>query len=92
MNDKGGKIEPSSFHAPSISPLPPIPFTLNRYFSVYDLSYPVLVTIRDTAALNGRGYTFAFALESTSAIMLYRLTDAGVATDSAGAGKYGLRF
>ena len=64
MNDKGGKIEPSSFHAPSISPLPPIPFTLNRYFSVYDLSYPVLVTIRDTAALNGRGYTFAFALES----------------------------
>ena len=64
MNDKGGKIEPSSFHAPSVSPLPPIPFTLNRYFSVYDLSYPVLVTIRDTAALNGRGYTFAFALES----------------------------
>lgn len=64
MNDKGGKIEPSSFHAPSISPLPPIPFTLNHFFSVYDVSYPVLVTIRDAAALNGRGYTFAFALES----------------------------
>ncbi len=64
MNDKGGNIEPSSFHAPSVTPLPPIPLTVNHYYSTYDLSYPVLVTIRDPAALEGRGYTFAFALEA----------------------------
>ncbi len=64
MNDKGGNIEPSSFHAPSVTPLPPIPLTVNHYYSTYDLSYPVLVTIRDPAALEGRGFTFAFALEA----------------------------
>ncbi|MBI2581511.1 hypothetical protein HYV87_00080 [Candidatus Woesearchaeota archaeon] len=64
MNDKAGQIVPSSYHAPSATPLPPIPLTVNHYYSTYDVSYPVLVTIRDPAALEGRGYTFAFALEA----------------------------
>ena len=64
MNDKGGNIEPSTFAGPLVSPLPKIPLDINRYYSTYDVSYPVLVTLRDPAALEGRGYTFAFALEA----------------------------
>ena len=36
---------------------------LQTYRFAYDLSYPVLVELTDTEALNGRGYTFRFALE-----------------------------
>ncbi|MBW2978208.1 hypothetical protein KY331_05150 [Candidatus Woesearchaeota archaeon] len=35
-----------------------------KYNNVYDLSYPVVVEIRDPAALREEGYTFRFALES----------------------------
>lgn len=60
MNDKGGRIEPSSF---------PIHYEvlhmgMNHYLSTYDVSYPVLVTLRDPAAFDGEGYNFVFALES----------------------------
>ncbi len=64
MNDKGGNIEPSIFSGPMITPIPKIPLDIHRYYSTYDISYPVLITIRDPAALEGRGYTFAFALEA----------------------------
>ena len=37
---------------------------LQQYNTMYDLSYPSLVTINDPAALNGEGYNFVFALES----------------------------
>ncbi len=40
-----------------------IPFSINRYEFAYDLSYPVLVEIRDPYALQGKGYTFQFFLE-----------------------------
>lgn len=40
-----------------------IPFAINRYEFAYDLSYPVLVEIRNPYALEGRGYTFQFLLE-----------------------------
>jgi len=48
------------------SPLPVIPFNFNfqRYYNTYDLSYPVLVSVRDPTAFGGEGYTFNFALES----------------------------
>lgn len=36
---------------------------MNDYRFWYDISFPVLVTIRDDSALEGRGYTFRFALE-----------------------------
>lgn len=40
-----------------------IPFSINRYEFAYDLSYPVLVEIRDPFALQGKGYAFQFFLE-----------------------------
>ncbi len=64
MNDKGGNIEPSIFYGPMVPPIPKIPLDIHRYYSTYDLSYPVLVTLRDPNALEGRGFTFAFALEA----------------------------
>lgn len=64
MNDKGGNIEPSIFYGPLVPPLPKIPLDIHRYYSTYDISYPVLITLRDPNALEGRGYTFAFALEA----------------------------
>jgi len=39
-------------------------FNLQRYGFVYDVSYPVVITINDPKALNDRGYSFKFALES----------------------------
>ncbi len=60
LNDKGGKIEASSAGASVMQ----FQFHTNSYYTTYDLSYPVLVTLRDTKAFDGEGYTFAFALES----------------------------
>ncbi|MDP3734564.1 MAG: hypothetical protein Q8R37_05025 [Nanoarchaeota archaeon] len=39
-------------------------FGTQRYETHYDISYPVMVTIKDTTAFGGEGYTFVFALES----------------------------
>ncbi len=39
-------------------------FGVQNYNTLYDLSYPVLVSIHDPQALDGEGYTFVFALES----------------------------
>lgn len=36
---------------------------VTRYRTLYQVSYPVLVDITDSKALNGRGYTFRIALE-----------------------------
>jgi hypothetical protein len=38
-------------------------FGVNEYRFWYDVSFPVLVTLRDPDAFEGRGYTFMFALE-----------------------------
>jgi hypothetical protein len=52
--------------------MPDAPFTLNLIFFTfsmqnynfhYDLSYPVVVTLKDPDAFNKEGYTFQFALE-----------------------------
>lgn len=40
-----------------------IPFGIQHYSTVYDVSYPVLVSIKDNYALGGEGYTFNIALE-----------------------------
>ncbi len=37
---------------------------MNDYRFRYDLSYPVIVTITDTEAFDGRGYEWSFALEA----------------------------
>ena len=36
---------------------------MNRYKTTYQISYPLLVEIKDDEALNGEGYTFRIALE-----------------------------
>ena len=38
-------------------------FGIQRYSFAYDVSYPVLVELRQPDAFNGAGYTFRFALE-----------------------------
>lgn len=39
-------------------------FGITQYKFAYDVSYPMLITLTDPAALDGEGYTFQFALES----------------------------
>ncbi|HLC97866.1 MAG TPA: hypothetical protein VJC21_03740 [Candidatus Nanoarchaeia archaeon] len=39
-------------------------FFMDTYNVVYDLSFPVLITLRDEKAFNGEGYSFTFALEA----------------------------
>lgn len=39
------------------------PFSIHRYEFAYDLSYPVLVELRDPHAFNGEGYVFQFFIE-----------------------------
>jgi len=39
-------------------------FGHQRFETHYDISYPILVTIKDPFALGGNGYSFVFALES----------------------------
>ena len=59
-NDKNGRIEPSNFGV-SYSKLK---FATQHYYTTYDLSYPVIVTLRDPQALGNEGFNFVFALES----------------------------
>ncbi len=49
----------NEFPVPFISPL-----QTNHYLFFYDVSYPVVVSVHDTSALDGEGYTFLFALEA----------------------------
>ncbi|VVB81316.1 Uncharacterised protein [uncultured archaeon] len=40
-----------------------LPFSINRYNFAYDLSYPVMVEIRNPDTFNRQGYSFKFMLE-----------------------------
>lgn len=60
LNDNGGVVQPTVLKQNFMK----LNFNMNQYFVQYDLSYPVLVTIRDDDALNGEGFNFVFALES----------------------------
>lgn len=60
VNSKGETVQPQSL-AIDFSLLH---FGTQRYYTVYDVSYPVLVSLRDSRAFDGSGFTFAFALES----------------------------
>ena len=59
-NNDQGAIKPQSLSANFNI----LNFAMQHYYTVYDLSYPVLITIRDENALNGEGYNFVFAMES----------------------------
>ena len=38
-------------------------FSIKRYDNYYDVSYPLVVEVKDNTALGGKGFTFLFALE-----------------------------
>ncbi len=59
-NDQGGTIKPSNYAANFYM----LNFATQHYYTTYDLSYPVMVTLEDADAFNGLGYRFSFALES----------------------------
>ncbi len=60
INNGGGQIkpEPSTVHYNILD------FSMQHYYNTYDISYPVLVTIRDAQAFDSEGYNFVIALES----------------------------
>ena len=66
VNLNGGESEISSNGFYSSSPFGNLPFMFGyqQYHNSYDVSFPVLVTVEDAAALDGQGYVFNFALES----------------------------
>lgn len=59
VNSKGELIEPQGI----VVNYWRLNFGTYHYNTFYDLSYPVLVTLRDPSALEGEGYLFTFALE-----------------------------
>ncbi|NOZ81520.1 MAG: hypothetical protein GXP63_07710 [DPANN group archaeon] len=44
--------------------MPLFVFCMHDYEFMYDLSYPIMVTLQDPAAFDGEGYTFQFGLEA----------------------------
>lgn len=60
INDNTGIIQPQSASISFFG----FRFGMQRYYTVYDLSYPVLITLTDSDALDGKGYVFNFALEA----------------------------
>ena len=66
LNINGGQsqIRPTGYVIESPFDIAAFRFGFQDYYASYDVSHPVLVTISDDAALNGRGYSFSFALES----------------------------
>lgn len=59
MDCKGEICQPESASSNILSFL-----GIQRYSFTYDMSYPVMVEISDSSALDGRGYRFIFFLES----------------------------
>lgn len=59
-NSRNGVIQP--YHTSMNYKV--VHFNMQNYDTHYDLSYPVLVTLRDPEAFGGKGYEFLFALES----------------------------
>ncbi|MDP3989867.1 MAG: hypothetical protein Q8Q01_01530 [archaeon] len=59
-NSEDGIIKPNSIYINYEI----LSFGNQQYETHYDVSYPVLVTIKDEAAFNGEGYRFVMALES----------------------------
>ncbi len=58
-NDRG-KVEPEHQYVSYFA----LNFGYQRYETHYDVSYPVLVTLKDDQAMGGEGYKFVMALES----------------------------
>ena len=61
---EGALLMPSSYRRDFPFDAAP-PTQTNHYEFFYDVSYPVLIEIRDDDALKGEGYSFIFAMEGT---------------------------
>ena len=59
-NSDGGTIKPDHLFVNYYV----LNFGTQRYETHYDISYPVMVTVRDSTAFNGEGYNLVFGLES----------------------------
>ncbi len=64
VNSNDGTIVPQSNTIEFPGFLNFMRFSYQQYYTVYDLSYPVLVTLHDRYALDGEGYSFVFAMEA----------------------------
>tara|TARA_Y100000310_G_scaffold337885_1_gene426104 strand:+ start:2769 stop:5165 length:2397 start_codon:yes stop_codon:yes gene_type:complete len=66
LNINGGQseIRPMGHTVESPFSIAAFRFSFQDYYTSYDVSYPVLVTLSDEEAFNGEGYSFSFALES----------------------------
>ena len=60
LNCRGGICRPEQAYTTNMLI---IPFGIQRYSFAYDVSFPVVISIKDPNALRGKGYTFNFALE-----------------------------
>ncbi len=60
VNDNEGIVQPQSLFVQRWF----FAFGMQRYSTTYDLSYPVMVSIDDPLAFDGKGYQFNIALES----------------------------
>jgi hypothetical protein len=64
VNEGDQKIEPAEIMVKSPLGIIPFEFNFQKYYNTYDISFPVLVTVRDPDAFGGEGYQFSFALEA----------------------------
>ncbi len=60
INTKSGIIMPES----ASTNILPLGIGIQRYNFLYDISYPVVITINSPDAFHGKGYSFKFALEA----------------------------
>jgi len=60
----GELIEPNGLDTADSIVMKIMGFFLNDYRFNYDLTTPLVVSVQDTAAFDGQGYTFSFALQS----------------------------
>jgi len=60
INTKSGIIMPESASANFL----PLNIGIQRYNFLYDMSYPVVITLNSPEAFHGKGYSFRFALEA----------------------------
>lgn len=59
VNDEGGEVKPEIIGVE----FGPLAFGMQKYKTLYDVSWPVLVSMEDTESFNGEGFTFNFGLE-----------------------------
>ncbi|MBT3814774.1 hypothetical protein HOG07_05040, partial [Candidatus Woesearchaeota archaeon] len=65
INEGETKIKPAQTSVTSPLGVIPFSFTFQRYYTQYDVSFPVMVTVADQTAFAGEGYSLSFALEGT---------------------------